>query len=145
MEDDPLLDLYFPSGSKIKEVPSYVIILTVIGIVCIAIAFIVSIVLTLAYDHPKSDGQLFESSKTRDNLIITLITFGSIGFFFSCFVFYGHYLRNRYDPKNIIKGPMNIVTFPHIDKDIKVNDFRDVDVKPRYFYSNKNKLRNDFL
>ena len=148
--DDPSLDFYFPrsTGSRrrgLKEVPDYIRIITITGIVCLAIALIISIILTLAYEQPSNNEQLFKSTESRDALIITLICFGSLGFFLSCFVFYGHMLRNRYDPKNIVKGPMNIVNFPNIDKDIKVNDFREGDLKPRYFYSRKNRLRNDFL
>jgi hypothetical protein len=148
--DDPLLDLYFPRSTEarrrgLKEVPNYIRIVTITGIVCLAVSFIISLVLTLAYEHPQNDDQVYKSPKSRDALIILLACFGSVGFFLSCFVFYGHYLRSRYDPKSIVKGPVNIVSFPNIDKDIKVNDFREGDMKPRYYYSYKNKLRNDFL
>lgn len=142
--DDPLIDLYFPGKNK-KELPGYIKIVTISGIICLAIAFVISLVLSLGYEQPKNNDQVFKSSSSRNILIILIISFGVLGFVLSCFVFYGHYLRNRYDPKNIIKGPINIISFPNIDKDIKVNDFREGDLKPRYYFSDKKRLRNDFL
>ena len=148
--DDIDLDLYFPSdGNKIrkrlKEVPNYVRIITVVGIICLSVSFLISVTLAGGFEQPRNNDKNFISSDTRDTLIVLLACFGGIGFFLSCFVRYGHHLRNRYDPKNIIKGPMNIVSFPNIDKDIKVNDFRENDLKPRFFYSRKNVLKNEFL
>ena len=148
--DDIDLDLYFPSdGNKtrkrLKEVPNYVRIITVVGIICLSVSFLVSVTLAGGFEQPRNNDKNFISSDTRDTLILLLACFAGIGFFLSCFVWYGHDLRNRYDPKNIIKGPMNIVSFPNIDKDIKVNDFRENDLKPRFFYSRKNVLKNEFL
>jgi magnesium-transporting ATPase (P-type) len=149
--DDLDLDLYFPPSTSqrrkgLQEVPSFVRIIVIVGIVFLAVAFIISVILAGGFEQPKNDNTVFVSSSVRDTLIIVMICFGVLGFLLSSFVWYGHYLRNRYDPKNIVKGPMNIINFPNIDKDIKVNDFRENDLKPRFYYSGaKNRLRNDFL
>ena len=138
------IDLYFGSSAD-RELPSYIRIVTITGILCLFASFCLSLSLNLAFEHPQNNDKLFKSSSQRDTVIILMIITAVIGLFLSSFVFYGHYLRNRYDPKSIVKGPMNIVSFPNIDKDIKVNDFREKDLKPRYYYSKKNKLRSDFL
>ena len=132
------------------ELPGYIKIVTITGLVFLSIAFIISVILASAFNHPRPDGTVFNSGSTRDTLIILTTVMGGIGFFLCCFVFYGHYLRNRYDPKSILKGPVNIVSFPHLDKEIKVNDMRNEDFKPipRYNIENisqKNNLREAFL
>lgn len=149
--DDLDLDLYFPPNTNkrrkgLQEVPTFVRIIVIVGIVFLAVSFVISVILAGGFEQPRNNDKIFVSSDVRDTLIICLICFGGLGFLLSSFVWYGHYLRRRYDPKNIVKGPMNIINFPNIDKDIKVNDFREGDLKPRYYYSGvKNKLRNDFL
>jgi magnesium-transporting ATPase (P-type) len=149
--DDLDLDLYFPPSSSrrrkgLKEVPNFVRIITLTGIICLAVAFVISVILASGFEQPENNDTLFVSSDSRNALIIILICFGVLGFFLSSFVWYGHYLRSKYDPKNIVKGPMNIINFPNIDRDIKVNDFRERDLKPRFYYSGaKNRLRNEFL
>lgn len=130
---------------EIREYPPSIRILTVTGIISLFVSFSTSLALAVGFEHPQNDDRHFKSTLTRDTLIVVTIVFASIGFFLSCFVFYGHYLRNRYDPKSIIKGPMNIISFPSIDKEIPINDFREADLKPRYYYSRKNRLREDFL
>lgn len=132
------------------ELPGYIRIVTITGLVFLSISFIISVILASAFNHPRPDGTQFNSGSTRDSLIILTIVMGCLGFFFCCFVFYGHYLRNRYDPKSILKGPVNIVSFPHLDKEIKVNDMRNEDFKPIPRYQieqtgGKNKLRGAFL
>jgi len=126
------------------ELPKYIKIVTIAGIVFLSVAFIISVILAAAFNHPGADGSAFNSSSTRDTLIITTIVTGVVGFLMGCFVFYGHYLRNRYDPKSIIKGPVNIISFPHIDREIKVNDMRNEDFKPipRYQESDLDKFHN---
>lgn len=132
------------------ELPGYIRIVTIAGLVFLSISFIISVILASAFNHPPSDGTQFNSGSNRDSLIILTFVMGGIGFFLCCFVFYGHYLRNRYDPKSILKGPVNIVSFPHLDKEIKVNDMRTEDFKPipRYRIEDKpptNRLRGAFL
>lgn len=132
------------------EIPEYIKYVTITGLILLSISFFISVILASAFNHPRPDGTVFNSGSLRDTLIVLTIVFGGIGFFLCCFVFYGHYLRNRYDPKSILKGPVNIVSFPHLDKDIRVNDLEKTDFKPKYSYSlpsrpEKNRLREAFL
>ncbi len=140
-----------------EEIPSYIRIVTITGIVFLAAAFFISLTLASYFDHPKNDEKDFKSSQTRDALIIVMAVFAGIGFFLSCFVYYGHYLRSKYDPKSIIKGPVNVVSFPAIDEEIPVNDLRDPLLLPRprrgttaprpsnFAAPKENRLRKEFL
>jgi len=136
------------------EVPSYIRIITITGIVLLGIAFILSVVLASAFDHPKTeDAGDFKNTQARNAMIIVMSVLSGLGIFFCCFVFYGHYLRSRYDPKSIIKGPVNIVAFPGIDKEIQVNDLNDPELLPgrkakrpsNYIPPVSNRLRSEFL
>lgn len=134
------------------ELPSYIRVVTITGLVCLGIAFILSVVLASAFDHPKSE-QDFKSTQGRNAIIIIMSIFAGLGVFFCCFVFYGHYLRSKYDPRSIIKGPVNVVAFPGIDKEIQVNDLNDPELLPgrgnsrpsNYVAPISNRLRKDFL
>lgn len=134
------------------EVPSYIRFVTIAGLVCLGISFIFSVVLAAAFDHPRNEED-FKSTQGRNAMIILMSVFAALGIFFCCFVFYGHYLKNQYDPKSIIKGPVNVIAFPHIDKEIKVNDLTDPTLLPgrgvrrpsNYVAPVSNRLRKEFL
>ena len=134
------------------EVPSHIRIVTITGLVFLGISFIISVILASVFEHPSTeDAGNFKSTQGRNAMVIVMSIFSILGIFLCCFVFYGHYLKSKYDPKTIIKGPINVVSFPNIDKEIKVNDFNDPELlpgakrPPNYVHPVSNRLRSDFL
>jgi hypothetical protein len=102
-----------PSLFSDPEIPRYIYIVGLLGIICLGIALISFIIFFSVY-HEKIDTSVepFKGGSVgyQTTNIITIVFF-IIGSILSLFILYGHVLKQRKDPQ-VIFGPRSYIEFP---------------------------------
>lgn len=130
------------------DIPRYIYIVGMTGIVCLVISLITFIIFYSVY-HEKIDKSVTPFNNDSVGLQVTSISsivFFSLGTFLSLFILYGHILKQRKDPQ-VIFGPRSYIEFPsngeffNVEEETsniykgRLNDIANVDTK----------LNTDFL
>lgn len=130
------------------DIPRYIYIVGMTGIVCLVISLITFIIFYSVY-HEKIDKSVTPFDGGSVGLQVTSISsivFFSLGTFLSLFILYGHILKQRKDPQ-VIFGPRSYIEFPsngeffNVEEETsniykgRLNDITNVDTK----------LNTDFL
>ena len=96
-----------------SNIPRYIYIVGLIGILCLGVSLISFIIFFTVY-HQKIDTsvQPFEggSGGYKATNIVTIVFF-TIGVILSLFILYGHVLKQRKDPQ-VVFGPRSYIEFP---------------------------------
>ena len=131
-----------------SNIPRYIYIVGLIGILCLGVSLISFIIFFTVY-HQKIDTsvQPFEggSGGYKATNIVTIVFF-TIGVILSLFILYGHVLKQRKDPQ-VVFGPRSYIEFP------ENGEFFDIEQESSNIYKgrlqdipdNNTNLNTDFL
>lgn len=106
-----------------KEVPRYIYICGVSGIVSLTLSLILFIVFYTVY-HEKQDYSITQVKKLSaggQGTSLGSFILAIIGIILSCFIIYGHAIKQRKDPQ-IIFGPTSYVEFPDTNEIVKIEE-----------------------
>ena len=130
------------------EIPKYIYVCGLIGLICLTIALISFIVFFTVY-HEKYDTSVkqFDGGTTEQNaLVITTTVFTSLGIFFCFFILAGHIIKQKKDPQ-VVFGPRSYIEFPDTGEFVEMEkESSDIYTgKSKDILSINRKLNTDFL